>query len=107
MCIYFFPFTQNGSLIKKTPSTPECEEVLAELRKKYYNPKESTSKLFETNIFNNNVSYYLFLYFTAIDLSPITKKDYCTCTNDRKSGFVSDLNITTSEECSPVFSLKI
>lgn len=37
-------FFQNGPIIKKTPSTPECEEVLAELRKKYYNPREGTSK---------------------------------------------------------------
>lgn len=35
--------------MKKTPSTPECEEVLEELRKKYYNPREGSSKQYEYN----------------------------------------------------------
>ncbi|XP_063701780.1 uncharacterized protein LOC134831880 [Culicoides brevitarsis] len=34
----------SGPTAKKTPSTPECEEVLEELRKKYYNPREGSSK---------------------------------------------------------------
>lgn len=46
--------------MKKTPSTPECEEVLEELRKKYYNPREGSSKQYEYNNLNiQNVSTYL------------------------------------------------
>uniref|UniRef100_A0A336MUW6 CSON007590 protein n=1 Tax=Culicoides sonorensis TaxID=179676 RepID=A0A336MUW6_CULSO len=44
----------NGPIVKKTPSTPECEEVLEELRKQYYNPREGSSKQYENN--NSNIN---------------------------------------------------
>lgn len=49
--------------MKKTPSTPECEEVLEELRKKYYNPREGSSKQYEYNNLNiQNVSTFSLIY---------------------------------------------
>lgn len=46
--------------MKKTPSTPECEEVLEELRKKYYNPREGSSKQYEyNNLSIQNVSIFV------------------------------------------------
>lgn len=52
-------YLKCGPTVKKTPSTPECEEVLEELRKKYYNPREGSSKQYEnSNLSIQNVSFF-------------------------------------------------